>query len=36
MIGDAGRVFQIESRVQMANLPRLRPCEFYDLVVVAD
>jgi error-prone DNA polymerase len=26
-------VFQIESRAQMATLPRLRPREFYDLVV---
>jgi len=26
-------VFQIESRAQMSMLPRLRPCEFYDLVI---
>jgi len=26
-------VFQIESRAQMAMLPRLRPCRFYDLVI---
>ena len=26
-------VFQIESRAQMAMLPRLRPKEFYDLVI---
>ncbi len=26
-------VFQVESRAQMATLPRLRPREFYDLVV---
>ncbi|MDH5823065.1 error-prone DNA polymerase [Luteimonas sp. RD2P54] len=26
-------VFQIESRAQMAMLPRLRPAEFYDLVI---
>jgi error-prone DNA polymerase len=26
-------VFQVESRAQMATLPRLRPKEFYDLVV---
>ncbi|HEY2388271.1 MAG TPA: error-prone DNA polymerase [Candidatus Binatia bacterium] len=26
-------VFQVESRAQMATLPRLRPCRFYDLVV---
>jgi error-prone DNA polymerase len=26
-------VFQIESRAQMATLPRLKPCNFYDLVV---
>ncbi|MDE2294351.1 MAG: error-prone DNA polymerase, partial [Gammaproteobacteria bacterium] len=35
MIGraDTVGVFQIESRAQMAMLPRLRPCNFYDLVV---
>ena len=26
-------VFQIESRAQMSMLPRLRPQEFYDLVI---
>ncbi len=26
-------VFQIESRAQMSMLPRLKPCNFYDLVV---
>jgi error-prone DNA polymerase len=26
-------VFQVESRAQMATLPRLRPAEFYDIVV---
>jgi error-prone DNA polymerase len=30
---DAIGVFQVESRAQMATLPRLRPREFYDLVV---
>ncbi|MEO8797302.1 MAG: error-prone DNA polymerase, partial [Polyangiaceae bacterium] len=30
---DTVGVFQIESRAQMAMLPRLRPREFYDLVV---
>jgi error-prone DNA polymerase len=30
---DAVGVFQVESRAQMATLPRLRPQEFYDLVV---
>ncbi len=30
---DTVGVFQIESRAQMATLPRLRPREFYDLVV---
>ncbi len=30
---DAVGVFQVESRAQMATLPRLRPREFYDLVV---
>ena len=35
MLGDADSVgvFQVESRAQMATLPRLRPKEFYDLVV---
>ncbi|MGZ3248558.1 MAG: error-prone DNA polymerase [Croceibacterium sp.] len=31
--GDSVGVFQVESRAQMNMLPRLRPCEFYDLVV---
>ncbi|QUD90770.1 error-prone DNA polymerase [Phenylobacterium montanum] len=31
--GDSLGVFQVESRAQMAMLPRLRPREFYDLVV---
>ena len=31
--GDSVGVFQVESRAQMAMLPRLRPREFYDLVV---
>ena len=31
--GDAVGVFQLESRAQMAMLPRLRPMTFYDLVV---
>ena len=30
---DSIGVFQVESRAQMATLPRLRPKEFYDLVV---
>jgi error-prone DNA polymerase len=30
---DTVGVFQIESRAQMAMLPRLRPCRFYDLVI---
>ena len=30
---DSLGVFQVESRAQMAMLPRLRPSEFYDLVV---
>ena len=30
---DSVGVFQVESRAQMAMLPRLRPTEFYDLVV---
>ncbi|MFC6882003.1 MULTISPECIES: error-prone DNA polymerase [Actinomadura] len=35
MLADADTVgvFQVESRAQMATLPRLRPREFYDLVV---
>jgi len=31
--GDAVGVFQVESRAQMAMLPRLKPRRFYDLVV---
>ncbi|GGG75442.1 error-prone DNA polymerase [Corynebacterium pelargi] len=31
--GDAVGVFQVESRAQMATLPRLKPREFFDLVV---
>jgi error-prone DNA polymerase len=31
--GDTVGVFQIESRAQMAMLPRLRPERFYDLVI---
>ncbi len=31
--GDTVGVFQVESRAQMAMLPRLRPRSFYDLVV---
>src|SRR5690606_9882988 len=31
--GDTVGVFQIESRAQMAMLPRLRPRTFYDLVI---
>ncbi len=31
--GDAVGVFQVESRAQLATLPRLRPRTFYDLVV---
>jgi error-prone DNA polymerase len=31
--GDTVGVFQIESRAQMAMLPRLRPCTYYDLVI---
>ncbi len=31
--GDAVGVFQVESRAQMATLPRLRPRKFFDLVV---
>src|SRR5438045_4843934 len=30
---DSVGVFQVESRAQMATLPRLRPRSFYDLVV---
>src|SRR5204862_2931339 len=30
---DAVGVFQVESRAQLATLPRLKPREFYDLVV---
>jgi error-prone DNA polymerase len=30
---DTAGVFQVESRAQMATLPRLRPAHFYDLVV---
>src|SRR5665213_2352224 len=30
---DAIGVFQVESRAQMNMLPRLRPREFYDLVI---
>jgi error-prone DNA polymerase len=31
--GDTMGVFQIESRAQMAMLPRLKPASFYDLVI---
>ncbi len=31
--GDSLGVFQIESRAQMAMLPKLRPRRFYDLVI---
>ncbi len=31
--GDSLGVFQVESRAQMAMLPKLRPKEFYDLVI---
>ena len=31
--GDSVGVFQVESRAQMAMLPRLRPRKFYDLVI---
>ncbi|WP_206448381.1 error-prone DNA polymerase [Agrococcus sp. KRD186] len=31
--GDAVGVFQVESRAQLATLPRLRPRSFYDLVI---
>src|SRR6202008_2117767 len=30
---DSIGVFQVESRAQMSMLPRLRPREFYDLVI---
>ena len=30
---DTVGVFQIESRAQMAMLPRLKPASFYDLVI---
>ncbi len=33
--GDSLGVFQVESRAQMNMLPRLRPREFYDLVIQA-
>ncbi len=32
-VADTVGVFQVESRAQMATLPRLRPSKFYDLVV---
>ncbi|MBB6228756.1 error-prone DNA polymerase [Polymorphobacter multimanifer] len=32
-LGDSVGVFQVESRAQMNMLPRLRPREFYDLVI---
>ncbi len=31
--GDSVGVFQVESRAQMAMLPRLKPAKFYDLVI---
>ncbi|MFC0674357.1 error-prone DNA polymerase [Brachybacterium hainanense] len=31
--GDSVGVFQVESRAQIATLPRLKPREFYDLVI---
>ena len=31
--GDSIGVFQVESRAQMAMLPRLKPAKFYDLVI---
>jgi len=31
--GDTVGMFQVESRAQMATLPRLKPKNFYDLVV---
>jgi error-prone DNA polymerase len=31
--GDTTGVFQVESRAQMATLPRMKPTSFYDLVV---
>jgi error-prone DNA polymerase len=30
---DSLGVFQVESRAQMTMLPRLKPCQFYDLVI---
>ncbi len=33
MLAQADSIFQIESRAQMSMLPRLRPREFYDLVI---
>ncbi|MCA8913196.1 MAG: error-prone DNA polymerase, partial [Planctomycetes bacterium] len=30
---DAIGTFQVESRAQLSMLPRLKPCEFYDLVI---
>ncbi len=32
-LGDSVGVFQVESRAQMTMLPRLRPRDFYDLVI---
>ena len=32
-VGDSLGVFQVESRAQMAMLPKLRPRKFYDLVI---
>jgi error-prone DNA polymerase len=32
-VGDTTGVFQVESRAQMATLPRMKPTSFYDLVV---
>src|SRR3546814_10016820 len=34
--GDSIGVFQVESRAQINMLPRLRPQEFYDLVIQVD
>jgi error-prone DNA polymerase len=31
--GDTVGLFQVESRAQMASLPRMKPARFYDLVV---
>lgn len=31
--GDSIGTFQVESRAQIAMLPRMRPCELYDLVI---